>query len=408
MTIDTSTGSVSTPSNVERVDELLSRGVEEIVVKDSLEAKLKSGKKLRIKMGFDPTKPDLHLGHLVGLKILKKLQEIGHTIIFIIGDYTVKIGDPSGRNTTRPVLSDQEIKINSNTYFEQVGKILDIDKSEIVCNSKWFKKMDFSDVINLAGKFTVAQIIEREDFQKRMKEGHDIGMHESLYQMMQAYDSIVVKADVEFGGSDQKLNMLFGRDLQKRMGLPPQDVVTVKLLIGLDGKNKMSKSLGNYIAISDSPEEMYGKIMSIPDNLILHYYELCTDVTLDALKIIEEELKEGKNPRDVKAKLAKVIVAMYHSAEAAESAAREFDKVFSKRERPSEIPIKKINKDKMSLVDLLIETELVSSKSQAHRLVGQGGVEIEGEKIVEPQKNIEIKDEMVIKVGKRNFVKIKR
>lgn len=390
------------------IDELITRGVEEIIVRDSLKKKLKSGKKLRIKMGFDPTKPDLHLGHLVGLKILKKLQGMGHTIIFIIGDYTVKIGDPSGRNTTRPTLSAQEIKINSNTYFQQVGKILEIDKAEIVCNSKWFSKMSLADVINLSGKFTLNQIFERNDFRKRMKEGHDIGMQEVLYPMMQAYDSIMVKAEVEFGGTDQKLNMLFGRALQKKMGVALQDIVTVKLLVGLDGKQKMSKSLGNYIAINDPPQDMYGKVMSIPDNLIMHYYELCTDVTAGALKVLENELKEGKNPREVKAQLAKLIVEMYHSAEDADKAAGEFDKVFSKREKPSEIPVKKIVKNKMPLEDLLMAAELTSSKSQARRLIEQGGVEVEGEKITDLKKIIEVKDEMVIQVGKRRFVRIKK
>ena len=390
------------------IEELLIRGVDEIIVEDSFKAKLKSEKKLRIKMGFDPTKPDLHLGHLVGLRILKKLQEMGHTIIFIIGDYTAKIGDPSGRNTSRPTLTDKEIKANTNTYFEQVGKILDIDKAEIVCNSKWFDKMSFSDVINLTTKFTVAKIIEREDFQKRIQEKHDIGMQETLYPMMQAYDSIMIKADVEFGGSDQKLNMLFGRALQKKMGMEPQDVVTVKLLVGLDGKKKMSKSLGNYIALNDSPQDMFGKIMSIPDDLIIEYFKLCTDVTMPALKIIEKELKEGKNPRDVKSELAKVIVEMYHSAEAAEKAAQEFEKVFSKREKPSEIPVQKIEVSECRMDDLLMKCQLAPSRSEAKRLIEQGGVEVEGEKVTNPYQSIQIKDEMVVQVGKRKYVKIKR
>ncbi|KKQ18842.1 MAG: Tyrosine-tRNA ligase [Berkelbacteria bacterium GW2011_GWA1_36_9] len=393
------------------IDELLSRGVEEIIVESSLESRLKSGK-LRIKMGFDPTKPDLHLGHVVGLKILKQLQEMGHKIIFLIGDYTVRIGDPSGRNVSRPIISEEEIKENTNTYFKQVSLILDTKKVEIRRNSEWFEKINLAELINLAGKLTVAQIIERDDFQKRMKSGHDIGLHEMLYPLMQAYDSVILKADVEFGGTDQKFNMLAGRALQKKMDQKPQDIVMVKLLIGLDGKDKMSKSLGNYIAISDAPSEMYGKIMSIPDDLILHYYELCTDVSVEAIKIIKKELNPpaggGKNPRDVKAELAKVIVETYYTADDAEKASLEFDQVFSKRGKPSEIKTKKITKNNIALEDLLMDIELASSKSEARRLIEQGGVELDEEKITDPKKTIEIKEGMVIKVGKRNFVKLKR
>lgn len=388
------------------IDELLTRGVEEIIVADSLEKKLREGKKLRIKMGFDPTKPDLHLGHAVGLRFLKKFQEAGHTIIFLIGDYTAKIGDPTGRNSLRPVLTDAEIKENTNTYFSQVEKMIDVSKAEIRSNSEWYEKMTFNELLEIAGKFTVQQIIERDDFQKRMKEGHDIGIHEVLYPLMQAYDSVVLKADVEFGGTDQKFNMLAGRSLMKKMDMPPQDVVMIKLLIGLDGKKKMSKSLGNYIAINDSSEDMYGKVMSIPDDLIMDYFELCTDVKDDALQIIESEVKD--NPRDTKAKLAKLIVEMYHSEEEAQIAAGEFDRVFKNREKPTEIPVKKLEKNEYRIDELLVECELSSSKSEARRLIEQGAVSIEGEKITEPDKIIEIKDEMILQVGKRRFVKIKR
>lgn len=380
------------------------KAIDEIIVADSFFSKLKSGKKLRIKMGFDPTKPDLHLGHAVGLRLLKKLQEDGHTIIFLAGDYTAKIGDPSGRNSLRPVLSDEEIKENTNTYFNQVEKLLDISKAEIRSNSEWYEKMTFDELLSIAGKFTVQQIIERDDFQKRIKEGHDIGLHEILYPLMQAYDSVVLKADVECGGTDQKFNMLAGRSLMKKMDLPAQDVVMIKLLVGLDGKNKMSKSLGNYIAINDTPEDMYGKVMSIPDELIMQYYELCTDVKEEALKIIEGEIKE--NPRDTKAKLAKLIVEMYHSADDAEKAAGEFDRVFKNHEKPTEILEKKLEKNEYRLDELLVECELASSKSEARRLIEQNAVEIESEKITEPDKIIEIKDQMIIQVGKRRFVKL--
>lgn len=380
------------------------KAIDEIIVADSFSSKLKSGKKLRIKMGFDPTKPDLHLGHAVGLRLLKKLQEDGHTIIFLAGDYTAKIGDPSGRNSLRPILTDEEIKENTNTYFSQVEKLLDISKAEIHSNSEWYEKMTFDELLSIAGKFTVQQIIERDDFQKRIKEGHDIGLHEILYPLMQAYDSVVLKADVECGGTDQKFNMLAGRSLMKKMDLPAQDVVMIKLLVGLDGKNKMSKSLGNYIAINDTPEDMYGKVMSIPDELIMQYYELCTDVKEEALKIIEGEIKE--NPRDTKAKLAKLIVEMYHSADDAEKAAGEFDRIFKNHEKPTEILEKKLEKNEYRLDELLVECELASSKSEARRLIEQNAVEIESEKITEPDKIIEIKDQMIIQVGKRRFVKL--
>ena len=388
------------------IDELLARVSDEVIVFESFEKKLREEKKLRIKMGFDPTKPDLHLGHAVGLRLLKKFQEAGHTIIFLVGDYTAKIGDPSGRNSLRPVLSDEEIKENTNTYFSQVEKLLDISKAEIHSNSEWYEKMTFDELLSIAGKFTVQQIIERDDFQKRIKEGHDIGLHEVLYPLMQAYDSVVLKADVECGGTDQKFNMLAGRSLMKKVDLPAQDVVTIKLLVGLDGKNKMSKSLGNYIAINDAPEDMYGKVMSIPDDLIMDYFKLCTDVETEALKIIEDEAKE--NPRDTKAKLAKLIVEMYHSEEEADKAAVEFDRIFKNHEKPTEMPVKKIEKNEYRADELLVECELSSSKSEARRLIEQNAVEIEGEKITEPEKMVEIKDQMIIQVGKRRFVKIKR
>jgi tyrosyl-tRNA synthetase len=382
------------------------KAIDEIIVRESFEKKLKEGKKLRIKMGFDPTKPDLHLGHAVGLRFLKKLQEDGHTIIFLIGDYTAKIGDPSGRNSLRPILTEKEIKVNTNTYFSQVEKFLDVSKAEIRSNSEWYEKMTFNELSEITSKFTLQQIIERDDFQKRIKKGHDIGIHEIMYPLMQAYDSVILKADVECGGTDQKFNMLAGRSLMKKMSMPVQDVVMIKLLVGLDGKKKMSKSLGNYIAINDVPEEMYGKVMSIPDDLIMQYYKLCTDVKEEALKIIEGEVKD--NPRDTKAKLAKLIVEMYHSLDEAEKAAGEFDRVFKNKEKPTEMPVKILELRTEKLDNLLIACDLASSKSEARRLIEQGAVEIEGEKITEPDKMIEVKDEMIIQVGKRRFVKIKR
>lgn len=409
MTIDTSTSSVSTVSNVESVDELLERSDAEIIEKEHFQQSLTSGKKLRIKMGFDPTKPDLHLGHAVGLRILKDLQAEDHTIIFVIGDYTTKIGDPSGRNTTRPVLTDEEIKENSKTYFEQVGKILDADKTEIHYNSEWLSKMTLEDVLHLTSKFTVANIIERDDFSKRLKEGHDIGLHELLYPLMQAYDSVELRADVAFCGTDQKFNELAGRKLQKKMGQTPQDVVMVKLLVGLDGKNKMSKSLDNYIALNDSAKDMYGKVMSIPDSAIIEYFKLCTDVKLSAIEIIEKELSDGsRNPREIKAELAKLIAEMYTSEVEAIEAEEEFDRVFKNKEMPSKIETKEIDVSECRLDDLLLKCGLTTSKAEAQRVILQGGVQINNEKQTDSQKIVQIEDAMVVRVGKRNFVKIKK
>lgn len=387
---------------------LLSRNIEEVIVKEHLEKNLLSGKKLRIKLGADPTAPDLHLGHSVVLRKLKEFQDLGHKIVFIIGDFTAKIGDPTGRIKTRPPLSDAEIKKNAQTYFDQVGKILDIRKTEIRYNSEWFGKEGWSDVIKLTSKFTVARILERDDFARRLKEGIDIGVHEMLYPIMQAYDSIQVRADVEIGGTDQKFNMLAGRDLQRKLKLPEQDVITVPLLVGLDGREKMSKSKGNYVGLFDPPDEMYGKIMSIPDNLIINYFRLLTDKKDEEIIKMEEQLEDGLvNPRDLKAKLAKEIVTMYHSKEKAEAAEKEFERVFKKKERPTKIPEIKIKEKKIKLIDLLLKAKLVTSKSEARRLVLQGAVKINGEIIKEWQQMIKVKKEIIIQVGKRRFVKIK-
>lgn len=380
------------------IDEILTRGVAEIINKDSLKEKLESEKPLRIKYGVDPTKPDIHLGHMVHLRTLKKFQEMGHTIIFLIGDYTTKIGDPSGRNTTRPVLTDDEIKANAKTYFEQITKILDIDKTEIRYNSEWFDKMTFADILLIAGKFSTNNVIERDDFAKRLKEGSNVGLQELLYPVMQAYDSVELKADVEFGGTDQKFNMLAGRELQKKLGQAPQDVVMMKLLVGLDGKTKMSKSTGNYIAITDAPADMFGKVMSIPDELIPQYYELCTS----------EDMPTTGNPRDIKAELAHIIVETYHDATKADEAAAEFDRIYKNKEMPSDMPTINIKDDKINIVDLVMEAKLASSRSEARRLVEQGGVEVAGVKIDDPNKIIDIENSMILRVGKTKFVKIQQ
>lgn len=385
---------------------LLTRNIDEIISREHLEKQLKSGKKLRIKLGADPTAPDLHLGHAVVLWKLRAFQELGHTIVFIIGDYTTRIGDPSGKSKTRPPLSDAEIEKNAKTYFSQVGKILDIKKTEIRYNSEWFAKLDFADVIKLAANFSVWRLLERDDFSKRHKEGKELLGHEILYSMMQAYDSIMVKADVECGGTDQKFNLLVGRDLQRKMSLPEQDIIIFKLLVGLDGVKKMSKSLGNYIGLTESSDSMFGKIMSLPDNLILPYFELATPVSEKELKEIETALKSGTNPRDLKVRLAKEIVALYHSKDAAEKAALEFTRVFKNKEKPSKILEIKISEKKLKLVDLIVATKLIKSKSEARRLIEQGGVKVDDAVEKDWQKEIEVKSGMIVQIGKRKFVKI--
>lgn len=382
------------------------KAIDEIIEIKSLEKALCSGKKLRIKIGVDPTSPDIHLGHAVLLRKLRDLQKEGHKIIFLIGDYTTKIGDPSGCNTTRPMLSDEEIKKNSKTYLEQVGKILDVKKTEIRRNSEWYKKMSFADILKLAGKFTVSQILERDDFEKRLKAKKDVHLHEILYPIMQAYDSVALKADVEFGGSDQRFNMLAGRELQKKMGFPPQNIVMTKLLVGLDGKEKMSKSLGNYIGISESPEVMFGKTMSISDDLILTYFELCTDLSLKEIESIENRLKKGENPRDVKFLLAEEIVEIYHGKNSATEAKEEFLNVFAKKELPTNIPEVSIE-GTFPVFMLVHKTGGTSSISDARRLVEQGGVKVDGTKITDSKAEIATHSGMIIQVGKKKFYKIK-
>ena len=393
----------------DKIKTLLSKGVEEVIKRDSLEKKLRAGKKLRIKYGADPSAPDLHLGHSVCLWKLKEFQDLGHQVIFIIGDFTGLIGDPSGRDKTRPALSKEEIEKNAKTYFEQAGKILDIKKIEIKKNSQWFSKMDLADFLKLAGQFTLARIIERDDFSQRLKKGIDIGFHETIYPLLQAYDSIMVKADVEDGGRDQKFNLLAGRELQKKMGQPEQDLMLFPLLVGADGKKKMSKSLGNYIGLTESANEQYGKIMSISDDLIFHYFELCARLSQEEIKEIKKETDSGRlNPRDAKARLAREIVSLYHGKTAAEKAEKEFIQVFREKKKPTQMPVQKIKAGKWNVLDLLFKLKLAPSKSEAKRLIEQGGVKIDGRVVKDWKVEIQIKDGLVAQVGKRKFVRLKR
>ena len=385
------------------------KGIKEIITEKSLKNLLRSGKKLRIKFGADPTRPDLHLGHMVALWKLKELQDLGHRVIFIIGDYTAKIGDPSGRNTARPPLSDAEIKQNAKTYFFQVGKILDLKKTEIRYNSEWLAKMTFSEILNLAAKFTVASLLERDDFQRRLQKGREIGLHEVLYPVVQAYDSVVVKANIEIGGSDQKFNILAGRELQKKMGQKPQEIILTKLLVGLDGKNKMSKSADNYIGITEPAKTIFGKVMSLPDELILDYFELCTLLSLKEIQKIKESLKKGANPRDVKIRLAREIVALYYDTQTAEREAEEFIKVFSQKKIPQRIPSIAVSPKSLTLLDILRKCydEKEKSNSELRRLINQKAIEINGQTKNEPLEKITLSQEgIILKVGKKDWFRV--
>ncbi len=393
--------------------DLIKRGASEIIPKEDLVRKLeksiKENKPLNIKLGCDPSRPDLHIGHSVVLRKLAQFQQLGHQAILIIGDFTGMIGDPSGRNATRPALTLEETKINGQTYFEQASKILNKNKTKMVYNSEWLSKMTFEDVIKLASKYTVARMLERDDFTKRYKNGEPISIHEFLYPLAQAMDSVAISADVELGGTDQKFNLLVGRDIQREFGMEPQVILTMPLLVGTDGIDKMSKSYGNYIGISEAPKDIYGKTLSIPDNLIYTYFELATDISNDELKNIKNQLNDPDiNPRDLKRKLARTLVKMYYDEKSSIEAEQEFDKIFIKKEIPdeiSEINWNRLEKE-IAVVDLLVETKLAPSRSEAKRLISQGGVSIDGDKISDLSAIIKLKDKNIIKVGKRNFLKI--
>lgn len=391
----------------QEIAKLLAHNTEEVIVKNSLKKRLSSGKKLRIKLGCDPSRPDLHLGHSIVIGKLKEFQAMGHQVVFIIGDYTGMIGDPSGKSKTRPALSKAEVQKNAKTYLKQVGKILDVNKTEIRFNSEWHSKLNFEDILKLTGKFTVARILERDDFTKRIKSGTDIAVSEMLYPMMQAYDSVMIKADIEIGGTDQKFNLLTGRELQKKMGLPEQDVITCPLLVGLDGKEKMSKSLDNYIGIAEKADSMFGKIMSISDDMIFYYFKLLTVKTDKELKELSLILKNRtQNPRDLKVQLAKEIIAIYHSAEKAEKAEKEFNQIFRDKEKPTDIPETRIERKDLPILDLIMEAKLATTKSEARRLVEQGGVKINDEIQKDFKKAVTIEDGIILQVGKRKFAKI--
>lgn len=390
-----------------KIEEILTRGVSEVINKKHLKKRLLSGEKLKVKYGADPTRSDLHLGHAVGMRKLKALQDLGHHIIFIIGDYTARIGDPSGVSKTRPELSEDEIKKNSETYLNQAKKILDTSKVEIRKNSEWFSKMEPIEFIKLLSKFTVARTLERDDFEKRLKNGIDIGNHELLYPMMQAYDSVILDIDLEVEGNDQKFNVHAGRELQRKLGKKEQDILLVPILVGLDGKEKMSKSLDNYIGITEEPNQMFGKVMSAPDTSIANYYELCTDVPIESIKQMEKDMKSGKlNPRDAKLNLAFEITKIYHGEEKAKTAQKYFVDTFSERKMPENVPVADVKADE-KLTDILVKSGNAESISDARRKIEQGGVEIDGKKVSDWKMELDKSyDGKVIKIGKFGFLKI--
>ncbi len=392
--------------------DVIKRGVFEIIPEEDLVKKLehsiKTKKPLNIKLGCDPSRPDLHLGHSVVLRKLRQFQNLGHQAILIIGDFTGMIGDPSGKSKTRPSLTLAETRQNGQSYFEQATKILSSQRVTMQYNSEWLNKMSFADVIRLASKYTVARMLERDDFTVRYKAGEPISVHEFLYPLAQAMDSVAIHSDVELGGTDQKFNLLVGRDIQREFGQEPQVILMMPILAGTDGIEKMSKSLDNYIGVSDTPKDIYGKTLSIPDKLIYQYFELATDVPKKELLEIKKSLDNpNTNPRDIKRTLARTFVRMYHSQEAATAAEEEFDRIFVEKSIPDDIEEFTVSAP-MTIIALMAEAKLAASKGEARRLVDQGGVSIDGERISDPNVLLPDKSEFILKVGKRRFLKVKK
>ena len=400
--------------SVEEQLDYLKKGCVDIIQEEELKAKLarslKEAKPLRVKVGFDPTAPDIHLGHTVLLRKMKHFQDVGHDVIFLIGDFTGLIGDPSGRSTTRPPMTREEILENAETYKIQIFKILDQKKTIIDFNSRWLEKLTSFDIINLTAKYTVARILERDDFSNRLKAGLPISTHELLYPFMQAYDSVALEADVELGGTDQKFNLLVGRDIQRGFGQEPQVIMTMPLLEGLDGVEKMSKSLNNYVGITEPPGEIFGKIMSISDPLMFRYYELLTDESLSQIEKWKRDTKEEKrNPKDLKSRLARLLVSDFCGKKEAEKAAQEFDRIFRKKEIPSEIEEIEVQAQGILLIDLLANQDIFPSRAEAKRMMRQGGIYLDGQRIEDITYKLDLrkKSEYILKIGKRKFYKIK-
>lgn len=384
---------------------IIKRGAEEILIESELVEKLKSGKPMVVKAGFDPTAPDLHLGHTVLINKLKQFQDLGHEVHFLIGDFTAMIGDPTGKSATRPPLSKDDVVQNAKTYQEQVFKILDPQKTKVVFNSEWFEKVSAADMIKLAASSTVARMLERNDFEERYRSGTPIAIHEFLYPLVQGYDSVMMEADIELGGTDQKFNLLMGRQLQQHFGKKPQITLTMPILEGLDGVQKMSKSLNNYIGIQDAPNDMFGKVMSVSDDLMWRYFELLSFESLETIAQYKQAVAEGENPRNIKIKLAMELVARFHSEEAAQKALQDFETRFSKNAIPDEMPEFSFDGE-MPLANLLKEAGLVPTTSEAHRMVKQGAVKMNGERLDDSRQVFSALDAQVFQVGKRKFARI--
>ena len=388
---------------------LINRGTDEILTESDLKKKLDSGKQLIIKAGFDPTAPDLHLGHTVLLNKLRHFQDLGHLVVFLIGDFTGRIGDPSGTNKTRPTLDAKDLEKNAKTYEKQVFKILKKDLTDVRFNSEWCEKLGADGLIRLAAKYNVARMLERDDFSKRFSENKSIAIHEFLYPLVQGYDSVALKADVELGGTDQKFNLLVGRELQRDYDQEPQVVITVPILEGLDGVKKMSKSLNNYVAIDEEPDEMFGKIMSISDDLMWRWFELLSFMSEEEINSLKKEMQDGKNPRDIKFILAEEIVDRFHKDGDGQKCKESFLNRFQKGQIPENVDSVKVNIDGESilLVNLLKETNMIASVSEGNRLIKQGGIKVNSEKVNDPKFEISVNSENLYQVGKRRFLKIK-
>jgi len=401
---------------VERQLKIIKRGIAELLPEDELRKKLEryvtTGQPLRVKLGLDPSAPDIHVGHTVVLQKLRQFQELGHRIQLLIGDFTGRIGDPTGKSETRKQLTEEQIKENARSYVEQFGKVLDTDRVDVVFNSAWLAPLNFADIIGLAAKTTVARMMERDDFEKRFNSGQPISLHEFFYPLMQGYDSVALESDIELGGTDQKFNLLMGRNLQKEFGQEQQVIIMMPLLEGLDGVQKMSKSLGNYIGVNEPPNEIYGKTMSVPDELMFKYYQLVTDLSLEELEELKTGLENGSvHPRDAKMNLAKIFVRMFHGEEAAEEAENYFKTVFQQRALPTDIPEVAVAKEQYengeaNIVNLVFDLKLADSKGEARRMVQQGAVKVNEEKVGDINASVALEEGMVVQVGKRKFAKI--
>ena len=399
------------PSLNEQMD-LIRQNVVDLLPEDELERKIvnsiKNKKPLRIKLGADPSRPDLHIGHAVVLRKMRQFQDLGHTAILIIGDFTAMIGDPTGKSKTRPQLTIEETRENGQSYLDQAELVLITNQLEVNYNSEWLNKMNFADVISLAANYTIAQLLERDDFSKRYKEGTPISVHELLYPLAQAYDSFAIKSDVELGGTDQKFNLMVGRDIQRANGQEPQCILTMPILEGTDGKEKMSKSLDNYIGLTDKPFDMFGKVMSIPDELILRYYQYGAYASELELKEMTFALENGENPRNAKVNVAKKIVDLYYPAGTGQESLEEFERVFKNKDIPDEIDDFIIEADEISILDTILNSGLTPSKKEARRVLEQGGVSIDGDKVDDPFYNIQLSQKRLLKVGKRKFIYLVR